>query len=197
MKRNKFFLVFILIFVLTGSLLFAQGTGFSFQFSIGFQGSFSFFEVGINSPVLGDSAFVGLKARLMSSLTWATFIHQDGRQVSFHPVTAVGILSIGGYSPMLQDTYRMYGYSDFLLGYTFTPYDNMAYGTGNLLGPNLTFGFLGNFGLELFTAENISYFFDTGGGLKMVKGDRENMYVIGSNWLGSGIGMKSGMRFYF
>lgn len=194
--KKSIVIIFLFVCIFSTASLWAQGEGFSFQFGMGFQGSFSYFEAGINTPVLADSVFIGLKARLMSSLTWATFIHQDGRSVSFHPVTAAGILSVGGYSPMLRDTYRMYGYSDFLLGYTFTPYDNMAYGTGNLLGPNLTFGVLGNFGIELFTAETMSYLFNAGGGLKMIKGDRENLYVIGSNWLGSGIGMMSGMRFY-
>ena len=197
MKRSMLFFIFLLATILVVPMLSAQGEGFSFQVGMGFQGSFSYYEVALNTPVLGDSVFIGVKARLMSSLTWATFIHQNGESVSFHPMTAAGILSVGGYSPMLQDTYRMYGYSDFLLGYTFTPYDNMAYGTGNLLGPNLTFGVLGNFGIELFTAENMSYLFNAGGGLKMIKGDRENLYVVGSNWLGSGIGMMSGLRFYF
>jgi len=75
--------------------------------------------------------FLGVKARFMSSLTWARFIHQNGESVSFHPV--------GGASPMIQDVYRMYGGMDFLLGYSFTPYDSAIYGTGNQIGKNLTF----------------------------------------------------------
>ena len=42
-----------------------------------------------------SSVFLGLKARIMSSLTWATFIHQKGESVSFHPVVVAGVLSCG------------------------------------------------------------------------------------------------------
>jgi len=83
--------------------------------------------------------FLGVKARFMSSLTWATFIHQNGESVSFHPVVVAGVVTVGGASPMIQDVYRMDGGMDFLLGYSFTPYDSAIYGTGNLIGKNLTF----------------------------------------------------------
>ena len=91
----------------------------------------------------------------------------------------------------------MYGAMDLLLGYSFTPYDSLIYGTGNLIGKNLTFALWGYYGIEIFNAEKISYYLDTGGGFKSLKGDKSNLYVIASSWLGSGFGMKIGMRFYF
>jgi hypothetical protein len=86
---------------------------------------------------------------------------------------------------------RMYGGMDILLGHSFTPYDSLIYGTGNLIGRNLTFALWGYYGLELFTADRISYCLDSGGG------DKENLYAMASSWLGSGFGIKTGMRFCF
>jgi hypothetical protein len=175
----------------------AQGGDVAFQFGMGIQGSLSFFEAGVVFPSLGDSIFVGLKARIMSSLTWATFIHQNGESVSFHPVVAGGVISVGGASPMIQEAYRMYGGMDLLLGYTFTPYDSAIYKVGNLVGKNLTFALWGYYGLELFTDDKIAYFVDSGGGYKSLFCDKSNMYAVASSWLGSGFGIKTGMRFYF
>jgi hypothetical protein len=175
----------------------AQGGNVAFQFSMGIQGNLSFFEAGVVFPSLGKSTFVGLKARIMSSLTWATFIHQNGEAVSFHPVVAGGVISVGGASPMIQEVYRMYGGMDLLLGYTFTPYDSAIYKVGNLVGKNLTFALWGYYGLELFTADKIAYFVDSGGGYKSLFCDKSNMYAVASSWLGSGFGIKTGMRFYF
>ncbi len=138
-----------------------------------------------------------MKARLLSSLTWATFINmQTGDSVSFHPDVIGGVVSFGGVSPMIHDMLRMYGQSDILLGYSFMPWDSAIYGVGNLIGDNLTFAIWGCFGLELFTAKSLSVFLDAGGGFKTVFGDKQNPYVVASSWLGSGFGIKMGMRFY-
>ncbi|MBN1412724.1 MAG: hypothetical protein JW969_17890 [Spirochaetales bacterium] len=188
---------FLILFVLLCINIYPQGTTFAFQFSIGIQGAFSFTEMGIIFPTIGDNFFIGLKARAMSSLTWATFIHQDGRSVSLHPVVLAGALSFGGYSPFIDSRFRMYGGMDMLLGYSFTPYDSAIYETGNLIGDNVTFGFFGFFGMEVFTAEKISYYIDSGGGYKGMFCDKSNLYAIASSWLGSGFGIKNGMRFYY
>jgi len=177
--------------------LVAKGDTFAFQFGMGIQGALSFLEVGIVSPTLGDQVVLGLKARVMSSLTWATFIHQNGESVSFHPVVVGGVLSCGGSSPFIEDRFRMYGGMDILLGYSFTPYDSIIYDIGNLIGENLTFALWGYYGIEVFTEEKISYLLDAGGGYKSLKGDKSNLYTIASSWLGSGFGIKTGMRFYF
>jgi len=176
---------------------FARGTGFGLQFSTGLQGSLSFFEVGVTSPAFGDGMTVGLKARSMSSITWATFLHRNGQSVSFHPVVVGGVLSFGGASPFIEDSYRMYGGMDLFLGYSFTPYDSLIYKLGNLIGENLTYGLWGYYGIEVFTAEQVAYYLDAGGGFKSLKGDDANLYAIASSWLGSGFGMKTGLRFYF
>ena len=175
----------------------AQGGSTALQFGIGIQGSLSFAEVGVVFPSIGDAIFLGFKIRSMSSLTWATFIHQNGEAVSLHPVVIGGIVTVGGASPMIEEVYRMYGGMDLLLGYTFTPYDNAIYKTGNLVGRNLTFALWGFYGLELFTDEKIAYFLDSGGGYKSLFCDKSNPYAIASSWLGSGFGIKTGMRFYF
>jgi hypothetical protein len=197
MSKTMLLLAGLAILLTGASSLWAQGGDVAFQFSMGIQGSLSFFEAGVVFPSLGDSVFVGLKARIMSSLTWATFIHQNGESVSFHPVVAGGVISVGGASPMIQDVYRMYGGMDLLLGYTFTPYDSAIYKIGNLVGKNLTFALWGYYGLELFTADKIAYFVDSGGGYKSLFCDKDNMYAVASSWLGSGFGIKTGMRFYF
>ena len=197
MKRKTFLIAVVIVFLGGAFSLAAQGGDVAFQFSMGIQGSLSFFEAGVVFPSLGDSVFVGLKARMMSSLTWATFIHQNGESVSFHPVVAAGVVSVGGASPMIEDVYRMYGGMDILLGYTFTPYDSAIYKTDNLAGKNLTFALWGYYGLELFTADKIAYFVDSGGGYKGMFCDKSNMYAVASSWLGSGFGIKTGMRLYF
>jgi len=57
MKSKILFLASIPIFVLAAPMLFAQGDGFSFQVGMGFQGSFSYYEAGINTPVLGVTVY--------------------------------------------------------------------------------------------------------------------------------------------
>jgi len=197
MRKRILLLAVVIVFLTSAFSLEAQGGAVALQFSMGTQGSLSFFEAGVVFPSLGDSVFVGLKARMMSSLTWATFIHQNGESVSFHPVIAGGVVSVGGASPMIEDVYRMYGGMDILLGYTFTPYDSAIYKTDNLVGKNLTFALWGYYGLELFTDDKIAYFLDSGGGYKHLFCDKSNMYAVASSWLGSGFGVKTGMRFYF
>lgn len=111
-------------------------------------------------------------------------------------LAAAGVLSCGGYSSPIYGCVRMYGGTDFLIGYSFTPYDSLIYGTGNLIGANLTFAVLGYFGLEFFTSEKTALILDAGGGYKSLFGDETNQYVIASSWLGCGFGIKMGMRFY-
>ena len=161
------------------------------------MGSFSFFQAGVMFPKINNSFSIGVSARICSSLTWATFINMESEEaVSFHPVLAAGVLSFRGNSPMIFDALMMYGGADLLAGYTFTPYDALIYGTGNLLGDNLTFGIIGYFGFELMTGSNISFFTDVGGGFKTISGDETNQYVIGASWLGSGFSHRAGLRFY-
>ena len=182
-----------------GSMRYPPGSGDSlgFQFGIGTQGILSFEEVGVRLPMIGKSFFIEVKARLLSSLTWATFINmQTGDAVSFHPDVVGGIISLGGVSPMLHGVLRMYGQSDIFLGYSFTPWDSALYGVGNLIGDNLTYAFWGCFGLELFTSKSLSVYLDAGGGFKSLHGDTTNTYAMASSWLGSGFGIKMGMRFY-
>jgi hypothetical protein len=175
----------------------AQGKSLGLEFSMGTQGILSFGEIGVRLPMIGASSYIGLKARMLSSLTWATFTNmQTGDSVSFHPDVIGGVVSFGGVSPMIHGAVRMYGQSDLLLGYSFMPWDSAIYGVGNLVGDNLTFAIWGCFGLELFTAKSLSVFLDAGGGFKTVFGDRQNLYVVASSWLGSGFGIKMGMRFY-
>jgi hypothetical protein len=177
-----------------------QGAGPAFQFSLGTQGILSFEEVGLRLPMLG-AVFMEAKARVLSSLTWATYENMQTHElVSFHPDAICGALSVGGVSPMIAGLLRAYGGMDLLLGWSFTPWDSLIYGTGNLIGDNLTYAILGYFGLELFTAEKLSVFLDVGGGLKNLLVDaarKTDPYVVAASWLGSGFGIKMGMRFFF
>jgi hypothetical protein len=173
------------------------GTGFGLEASAGIQGILSFFQLGVVFPRIKGSLFLALSARMASSLTWATFYNMDTMEtVSFHPVLAAGVLSFGGSSPLLYGVVRMYGGTDLLLGYTFTPYDSAIYGIGNLVGDNLTFAILGYFGLEFFTSPRLAVFLDAGGGFKSLFGDENNPYAVASSWLGSGFGFRLGVRFY-
>jgi hypothetical protein len=173
------------------------GNKFGFEFGMGIQGSLSFFQIGVLFPKINNRLFLDVKARICSSVTWATFIDMETNEaVSFHPVVAGGIISFGGCSPFIYDCIRMYGGMDLLLGYSFTPYDSVIYEVDNLIGDNLTFAILGYFGLELFTAPKMAFYLDGGGGYKSLFGDKENIYVIASSWLGSGFGFKMGMRFF-
>jgi hypothetical protein len=200
MNRVAVLLLAVLLALLLAAPAFAEeqpGRGWGLEFAIGTQGILSFEEVGVRLPMIGQGFFIGLKARLLSSLTWATFINMDtGEQVSFHPDVVGGVISFGGCSPMLFGVLRMYGESDILLGYSFTPWDSAIYGTGNLIGDNFTFAILGCFGFELFTAGSMAVFLDAGGGFKSLLGDKGNPYAVASSWLGSGFGIKMGMRFY-
>jgi hypothetical protein len=175
------------------------GSTTGLSFSVGTQGILSFEELGVRLSMAGGSFFVDLKARFLSSLTWATFSNlETGELVSFHPDVAGGVVAFGGSSPLLLGALRMYGQCDLMLGYTFTPWDSLAYGVGNLVGDNLTYAVWGSFGIELFTAPTISVFLDAGGGLKSIRafGDTDSPYVLACSWLGSGFGIKMGMRFY-
>jgi hypothetical protein len=167
------------------------------EFGLGTQGILSYEEVGVRLPSIGKASFVSLKARLASSLTWATFRDLGtGITVSLHPDVIAGVLSFGGVSPFVLGPVRMYGACELLLGYSFTPWDSIVYGTGNLIGPNFTYGVLGHFGIELFTTPSMSVYLDAGGGFKSIHGDKGNQYLIASSWLGSGFGISMGMRFY-
>ena len=178
---------------------FPEDTGrtIAFEFGMGTQGIMSYEEVGIRIPVGNEGLSAALSARLLSSLTWATFINLDtGSTVSFHPDIAAGVVSFGGASPILHGVLRAHGATVLLLGYSFTPWDSAIYGVPNLIGRNLTFAVMGTFGIELFTSPRVSICLDAGGGWKSIFGDESNPYVIASSWLGSGFGIRMGMRFY-
>jgi hypothetical protein len=188
------------LLVFRGNMAFGQaalGDTLGFEFGVGMQGAFSYMEAGVVFPKIAGSLFISLKARAMSSFTWATFINQQTHEsVSFHPTVVGGVLSFGGYSPVFHDFIRMRGSTDILLGWSFTPYDSLIYKVGNLLGANLTFAILGSFGMEIFTSDALSVSIDAGGGFKSLFGDKKNPYVIASSWLGSGFGTRMGLRFY-
>jgi hypothetical protein len=181
----------------TGQAAAHPGSGFGLELCMGMQGILSYFQLGVQFPRIKGALFFGLGARMASSLTWATFHNLETDElVSFHPVMAAGVLSFGGSSPLVYNVLRMHGGMDLLLGYSFTPYDNAIYGTGNLIGDNLSFAILGYFGIELFTAPRLSMFLDAGGGYKSMFADGSNPYVVASGWLGSGVGLRMGLRFY-
>jgi hypothetical protein len=158
MKRNSMIqrAIIMLAFVF-GEPSHGEGSSHS-PSAWGFQGSRSYIEAGINVPSPVDGTFLGIRARAMSSITWVTFIHEDGRSVSVHPVVVAGALSFGGRSPLLEEKYRMYGGMEVLLGYSLTPYESAIYGTANLIGDTLTFLLSGFFGAEVFTAPNVSWY---------------------------------------
>lgn len=174
----------------------ANEVGIGFEVSTGIQGIMSFVQLGILLPRINNTLFIDLKVKYMSSLTWATYIDQDSNAVSFHPAVIGGAVSFGGYSPLFYDCVRMYGGMDVFIGYSFTPYDSWFRQTGNLIGDNLTYTLLGFFGLEFFTSQHISLILDAGGGFKSLFGDKENQYAVASSWLGSGFGIKMGIRYY-
>jgi hypothetical protein len=167
-----------------------------FEVSTGIQGIMSYVQLGFLFPRADNNLFFDLKVKYLSSLTWATYIDQDNNAVSFHPSVIGGAFSFGGYSPLFYDCVRVYGGLDVFLGYSFTPYDSAIRQTGNLIGDNLTYALLGFFGLEFFTSEHISMILDAGGGFKSLIGNKSNQYVIASSWLGSGFGIKMGIRYY-
>lgn len=170
---------------------------FGLEASAGLHGSLSFMEVGALWPLKEGKMFLGLRAKTMSSITWATFIDlEDSETVSFHPVVVGGALTIGGASPLVHGFLKAHGGMDILLGYSFTPYDDLVYGTGNLIGDNLTFAYYGFFGFEMYTSSRMAIFLDAGGGFKSLFGDEENIYAVASSWLGSGVGLRMGIIFY-
>ena len=108
MKKRFLFAVGVIVLMAGSVCLSAQEGPVALQFSMGTQGSLSFFEAGVVFPSLGESVFVGLKARIMSSLTRATSIHRNGASVSFHPVVACCVDSSGGFKSLLCDRSNMY-----------------------------------------------------------------------------------------
>ena len=173
--------------------------GFGITIGAGMAGSLSFFEVGVMLPKINDTVFVDIKLRWMSSITWVTFINMETSEtVSFHPVVVGAVVSVGTVGPLMNDEFRVYGGSDILLGYSFTPYDSLAYGVGNLIPANLTFGVWGHFGFDYFTSDTSSIYVQSGGGFKsLLVEDKKNAYAVASSWLGSGFGIQMGSRFHW
>jgi hypothetical protein len=176
-----------------------QGNGFGIEFGAGIAGSLSYFEAGVKMPKINDRFFIDVKARFMSAITWTTFVNMETAEtVSFHPVVVGGVVSMGTVGPLVNDELRIYGGTDMLLGYSFTPYDSLAYGVGNLIPPNLTFGVWGHFGFEYFLSQTSSVYIQSGGGFKsLLVEDKTNAYAVASSWLGSGFGIQMGSAFYF
>jgi hypothetical protein len=176
-----------------------QGGGWGIQIGAGLAGSMSYFEVGVMLPKINDKVFVDIKVRWMSSITWVTFVNMETSEtVSFHPVVVGAVVSVGTIGPLVNDEFRVYGGSDILLGYSFTPYDSLAYGVSNLIPPNLTLGAWGHFGFDYFTSETSSIYVQSGGGFKtLLVEDKTDPYAVASSWLGSGFGIQMGSRFYW
>ena len=175
------------------------GTGFGITIGAGIAGSLSFFEVGVTLPKINDKLFLDIKLRWMSSITWVTFVNMETSEtVSFHPVVVGAVVSVGTVGPIMNDELRVYGGSDILLGYSFTPYDSLAYGVGNLIPPNLTFGVWGRFGFDYFTSDTSSIYIQSGGGFRsLLVEDKTNAYAVASSWLGSGFSIQMGSRFHW
>jgi len=171
--------------------------GFGITIGAGLAGSLSFFEVGVMFPKIHDTVFIDVKLRWMSSITWVTFVHMETSEtVSFHPVVVGAVVSVGTIGPLMNDEFRVYGGSDILLGYSFTPYDSLAYEVGNLIPRNLTFGVWGHFGFDYFTSDTSSIYIQSGGGFKsLLVEEKTNAYAVASSWLGSGFGIEMGSRF--
>ena len=173
--------------------------GFGITIGAGLAGSLSYFEVGLMLPRINDTVFVDIKLRWMSSITWVTFVNMETSEtVSFHPVVVGAVVSVGTVGPLMNDEFRVYGGSDILLGYSFTPYDSLAYDVGNLIPPNLTFGVWGHFGFDYFTSDTSSIYVQSGGGFKsLFVEDKKNAYAVASSWLGSGFSIQMGSRFHW
>lgn len=171
--------------------------GFGIIIGAGVAGSLSYFEVGLMLPKINDLVFVDVKLRWMSSITWATFVNMETKEtVSFHPVVVGVVVSAGTIGHLVDDELRVYGGTDILLGYSFTPYDSLAYGVANLIPPNLTIGVWGHFGFDYFTSDTSSIYVQSGGGFKsLLVEDKKNAYAVASSWLGSGFGIQMGSRF--
>jgi hypothetical protein len=187
----------IALLLLGTAVALEPGQTFAVSAGAGVQGIFSMFEAGVQFPKINQRFGFGLKARYLSSLTYATYIDSAGDYVSFHPCVVGGALTMGGCSPVYQDLLRAYGNFEILLGHSFTPWDDMVVGTGNLLGDNLTWMASGFFGLEVFTSKRTGVYLEAGGGFKSIKGDEENRYVQTSAWLGSGVTLRMGVNLYF
>ena len=173
--------------------------GFGITIGAGIAGSLSFFEVGLMLPKINGRVFVDIKLRWMSSITWVTFVNMETSETaSFHPVVVGAVVSVGTVGPLMNNELRVYGGSDILLGYSFTPYDSLAYGVGNLIPPNLTFGVWGHFGFDYFTSDTSSIYIQSGGGFRsLLVEDKTNAYAVASSWLGSGFGIQMGSRFHW
>jgi len=171
--------------------------GFGLVIGAGLAGSLSYFEIGVMLPKINDLVYVDVKLRLMSSITWTTFVNMETSEtVSFHPTVAGVVVSVGTVGPVVNESFRVYGGTDILLGYSFTPYDSFFYGVGNLIPPNVTFGIWGLFGFEMFTSDVSSIYVQSGGGFKsLLVEDKKNAYAVASSWLGSGFGIQMGSRF--
>ncbi len=196
MRRFAILAVLIVCIVTPGASA-AQGNGWGIQIGTGLAGSMSYFEIGVMLPKFNDTIFVDVKVRWMSSITWVTFVNMETSEtVSFHPVVVGAVVSVGSTSPLINDEFRVYGGSDILLGYSFTPYDSLVYGVGNLIPPNLTYGIWGHFGFDYFTSDSSSIYVQSGGGYKgLFVEDKKNAYAVASSWLGSGFGIQMGSRF--
>lgn len=198
---KRFFMVIFCLLLFCVGTTFAQtpGNGLGILFGAGLSGSMSYFETGLMMPKINEKVFINLKVRAMSAITWTTFVNKETNETaSFHPVVVGGLISVGSVSPKVNDELRMYGGSDFFFGYSFTPYDSLFYGTGNLIPSNLTFAIWGYFGFEYFTSANSSFFIQAGGGFKsLFVEDKQNIYAVASSWLGSGFGIEMASSFYF
>jgi len=198
MKRIPILMILIACVAATGVIA-VPGDSLGIQFGAGIAGSMSYVEVGLMLPKFNDKVFVDIKVRWMSSITWVTFVNMETSEtVSFHPVVVGAVVSVGTVGPLVNDELRVYGGSDILLGYSFTPYDSLAYGVGNLIPPNLTFGVWGHFGFDYFLSEKSSIYVQSGGGYKsLLVEDKKNAYAVASGWIGSGFGIQMGSRFHW
>ena len=196
MKRILMFAIVVVWVTVSGAGA-IPANGFGLQIGAGIAGSMSYFEVGVILPKIDGKLFIDVKARWMSSITWVTFVNMETSEtVSFHPVVVGAVVSVGTVGPLVNDEFRVYGGSDILLGYSFTPYDSLAYGIGNLIPPNLTFGVWGHFGFDYFTSDTTSIYIQSGGGFKsLLVEDKTDAYAVASSWLGSGFGIEMGSRF--
>jgi hypothetical protein len=187
----------LLVCVAVSGVSAIPGGSLGITIGAGIAGSMSYFEVGVMLPKINDRLFVDVKLRWMSSITWVTFVNMETSEtVSFHPVVVGAVVSVGTVGPLTNDEFRVYGGTDILFGYSFTPYDSLAYGVGNLIPPNLTFGVWGHFGFDYFTSDTSSIYVQSGGGFKsLLVEDKANAYAVASSWLGSGFGIQMGSRF--
>ena len=169
-----------------------------FEISTGLQGSLSFAQIGVNYSPSKYNFRIGVKFREMSSITWVTFIDMETKEsVSFHPFILAGILTMGGSSMQWKNNFRVYGYSEILIGHSSTPYDSYFYDEPNLIGKNVTYGIFGLFGIEFLASKRMSLFIESGGGYKsMAVDDEKNQYVIASGWIGSGVTLRMGTIIY-